>query len=404
MEPHAEPIPSQERLAAVDALRGFALLGILMVNLLFFSGPSDLVFGQPLSKVASPWTYLGILAFFQGKFYGVFAFLFGLGFAVQMERFEARGERPGRRFRRRLLVLLGFGLLHGLLVWMGDILTMYALIGFLLPAFRRCRPRTLLIWAGCLLLAQAILFLLLAGLLALAFSAAPAELAKGFEQQAQAASQKVAQSLAAYGSGPYAALFLVRAKELAFNYAATLSMAPHILAMFLMGLWTWKQGIPQALEAHGRLLRRAAAWGLGIGIPGGLAYAYLLSRGLTGPGIPQALLGFSLYFLVSPALSVGYMAAFTLLFRGPGRKALALLPDMGRMSLTNYLTQSLVMTTVFYFYGLGLFGKVPLPWALVMGGGLWVLQLFLSRAWLARHTRGPMEALWRRLTYGRTPA
>jgi len=401
-----EPTPASisERIPVVDALRGFALLGILLVNLLFFSGPADLVFGQSLSKVASPWTYLGLLTFLQGKFYGIFSFLFGLGFAVQMDRFEARGEHPGRRFRRRLLVLLGFGLLHGLLVWMGDILAMYALIGLLLPAFRRCRPRTLLIWAGCLLLGQALVFLAVSGITAMAFATAPEQMAKAMDQQAQASALKATRSLAAYGSGPYGQLFHFRARELAFNYGATLAVAPHILAMFLLGLWTWRQGLAQGLaqdlERQRPFLRKVLGWGLGLGLPGSLAYAFLFSHGLSGSGLPKAMLGFSIYFVASPALSLGYMAAFALLFMGPGRRVLALLPEMGRMSLTHYLGQSLVMTTVFYFYGLGLFGKVALPWALLMGLGLWILQVLLSRVWLVRHAQGPMESLWRRLTYG----
>lgn len=405
MEPEAltNAAPSG-RVLAVDALRGFALLGILMVNLIFFSGPVEQTFGRPITDVASPWTYGLVLTFAQGKFYGLFALLFGLGFAVQMDRFAARGEHPGRRFRRRLLVLLGFGLLHGTLLWMGDILAMYAVIGLLLPAFARRKPSTLIIWAASLLALLALLCAAMAGFMALGSAFAPQEVARSFAAQEQATSAKIAQSLAAYGSGPYGDLFRLRLRELLGNYGMTLSIAPHILAMFLLGLWAWRKGIVQDLEAHRPLLKRFAIGGLALGLPGNLLYAQLMGQGFTAAGAPKAILGFGIYALASPVLTVGYAAGIALFVLGPGARLGGWLAAAGRMSLTNYLTQSLVMTTIFYFYGLGLFGRLALPWALGLGALLWLGQVLLSRAWLNRHAQGPLEALWRRLAFGRASA
>lgn len=397
------PAP-MERVMAVDALRGFALLGILMVNLIFFSGPVEQTFGRPLAEVDSPWTYGLVLTFAQGKFYGLFALLFGLGFAVQMDRFAARGEKPGRRFRRRLLVLLGFGLLHGTLLWMGDILAMYAVIGLLLPAFAQRKPRTLLIWAASLLGLLALLCVLGAGFTALGSAFAPQEMARSFAAQEQASSAKIARSLAAYGAGPYGDLFRLRLKELLGNYGMTLSIAPHILAMFLLGLWTWRKGIAQNLTAHRPLLKRLALWGLGLGLPANLLYAYLMGHGFTAAGAAKAILGFGIYALASPILTVGYAAGLSLFLLGPGARLGAWLAATGRMSLTNYLSQSLVMTTVFYFYGFGLFGRLDLPWSLGFGAAFWVGQVCLSHFWLHRHAQGPLEALWRRLAFGRSSA
>lgn len=392
------------RVLAVDALRGFALLGILMMNVLFFSGPSQQIFGRPLSETPFPWAYGLVLVLAQGKFYGLFSLLFGLGFAIQMDRFAARGEQPGRRFRRRLMVLLGFGLLHGTLLWMGDILAIYALIGLLLPAFARCKPRTLLVWAIGLLIVLALIGAAIAGLVAMGAAFAPQEMARSFAAQDQAMAAETARSLAAYGSGPYSALFTFRLKELFSNYGMTLVLAPHILAMFLLGLWAWRKGIVQDLQAHRPFLKKLALWGFGLGLPGNLLYGYLLGQGFTVDGTAKALLGMSLSAFTSPALTLGYAAGLVLFVLGPGARLGAWLAGAGRMSLTNYLTHSLVMTTIFYFYGFGLFGRMALPLALGIGILLWVGQLFLSRLWLQRHAQGPLETLWRRLAFGRATA
>ncbi len=139
------PTALQERIALLDVLRGFAIFGILLFNMSFFSAPlylemAGMEWGSGIGDRA---TELLIRFFIQGKFYSLFAFLFGLGFAVQMLRAEAKGVRFGPLYRRRLLALLLIGLVHAYLIWMGDILTIYALLGFLLFFFRSRKPKTL---------------------------------------------------------------------------------------------------------------------------------------------------------------------------------------------------------------------------------------------------------------------
>ena len=146
------PVPQSERIHFLDILRGFAIFGILAVNLAGFASPAFLPGYAPPDSM--PWydelAQTLVLFFAEGKFYTIFAFLFGLGFAVQLARAEAKGKDIRSFYPRRLLVLFGFGVLHSILFWTGDILRLYAVLGFPLLAFRKRANRTLLIWAGAL--------------------------------------------------------------------------------------------------------------------------------------------------------------------------------------------------------------------------------------------------------------
>lgn len=405
MEP-VLPVSPQERIETMDALRGFALLGILMVNILFFCGPAQENFMRPWREAAHPWLQAGIAWLVQGKFYCLFSFLFGMGFSVQAARLEARGASPARVYSRRLLVLLAIGLLHGILIWMGDILAAYALAGFLLLAFRQRQPKTLLWWAAAFLILNALLYVVLWLVVSIALSvpAAAQEIAKQETLQKADMAKKLADALQAYGQGPYSLLFRVRFKELMTNYAMTLAVLPQILAMFLLGAWTGRKGVLKDPGSHRGLLTKVALWGLLFGLPANAWYAWSMGQGLPGTRNPGAFLAFALYVFAAPALSVAYAACLTLAFQRPlPAKFLRLLAAPGRMALTSYLTHSLVMTTVFYSFGLGLYARLPLPAAYGIALLLYALQIPLSRIWLSRYAMGPAEWVWRSLTYGVRP-
>jgi len=295
---------------------------------------------------------------------------------------------------------------HGTLLWMGDILAVYALLGFLLLAFRKRKPRTLLIWAFSLLAVGTLLILV--GWLVLTWAvslpqAAP-ELAKAKAEEQVRTAQAMAASLQAYGHGPYALLFKQRLKDLLHNYAMTWGVLPQILAMFLLGAWTARRGVFRAPEAHTSLLRNVQIWGFVWGLAGNGLFAWAMDKGMPGPGNTLALLGFAAYFTAAPALTLAYAAT---VLRALGRPSLqGLLQPLaapGRTALSNYLSHTVVMTTVFYFYGGGLYGKLPLLACYGLAVGLYVLLLWLSSLWLTRFAMGPAEWLWRRLTYGHAP-
>lgn len=397
------PTQPQERIPSMDVLRGFALLGVFVVNMLFFAQPYQQTMMRPWSDAPQAWFLAFLLLVFQGKFYCLFSFLFGMGFAEQMDRLQARDQAPGAIYRRRLLWLLFIGLAHGLLVWMGDILAIYALLGFLLLAFRTRKPKTLLVWAISFLGAAALLFALFFVVMTVALGipevAAKLETA-GRKQELQVA-QAIARSLWVYGNGPYTEIFRLRAKELASNYVMTLSIAPQILALFLLGAWTSRMGVVKNPAAHHGLITRVLGWGLVIGLLGTAIHLWCSAQGIPGPNNPRAMLGMSVYIFAAPCLSLAYAAGILRLLQGPAAVLLNPLAWNGRMALTNYLMHSVVFTCVFYHFGLGLFGKTSLVAGFGMALGLWLLQIPLSKLWLAKHAMGPAERVWRRLTYGK---
>lgn len=369
------PVRRAERVVALDALRGAAVLGILLVNVQYFQGPQRWLAGG-----TGEWTgadrgaaYL-VTALVEGKFITAFAFLFGVGMALQAARAEARGQPAGPLLVRRLAVLAGFGFVHSFLLWYGDVLLTYAVLGLVLVAARRAAPRTLLAWAGGL-----------AGVGALALlgtAALPEQGARGLGDLAE-------QGVAAYRSGDYSAMLAQRVRELGVYWLSFSFNGPWTLAPMLAGLAAGRAGLPGRLDRAGPLLRRVAAVGIGVGLPVSLLAA-IAEPARAGAAVVGA---------VAPLLSLGYLALGALLFSRPPGPVSHTLALVGRMALTNYLLQTVLATGV--YYGFGLYGRGTLLGALALTAVIWAVNLVLSRMWLARFPAGPAEAVWRRLTYGR---
>jgi uncharacterized protein len=402
----AGPVAAGERIATLDVLRGFALLGILLVNMEFFSQPvytqafNAGIFTGPLDRAAA-WLVAWLA---EGKFYSLFSFLFGYGLTIQMGRAAARGASFGPLYLRRLFVLLLIGLAHAFLIWVGDILVLYATVGVLLLLFVGRRPKTILIWAAILLLVPALFSLASAGLLAVArlMPEVAAEIDRGVAMTEAGYREAAARATGVYREGGFAAITAQRARDLRFLYGFSIFVVPGILAMFLLGLYAGKRELFQRVAEHLPFWRRVLGWGLGFGLVANLAYATLSESAGRATASPAVLVGTALQVLGAPALCLGYVAALTLLLRRAAWRArLAPLAAVGRLALSNYLLQSLVCTTIFYGYGLGLFGRVgPAP-GLLLAVAIYLLQLPLSVWWLRRFRFGPAEWLWRSLTYGR---
>jgi uncharacterized protein len=395
------PTTTSERIDVMDILRGFALLGILLVNMGIFSFP----FLATLTGTPRGSTPLDAAAEFiiqwlaAGKFYPLFSFLFGAGMALQMARIEERGGRVGRFMARRLLILMGFGLLHALLIWNGDILFIYGLTGLALVLFRKLEPKLLLIWAGVLFAIPFVLALLSAGSTALLGGMATGGtqefdtmgFLREFEQRA----------IQVYGSGTWGEIFVWRAIEwLIFLVFTLFGQWLQLLALFLVGMVFIKRGYLQNSAEHLPLFRRGLRLGLGIGLPANFIIALLDASGSSLTSVLPAL-GQAMALLAGPLLTLGYISAFVLLTQSETwRNRCAPLAAAGRMALSNYLAQSIVCTFIFYSFGLGLFGQVGAFAGLVLSVVIWLVQLPISMLWLSRFRFGPVEWLWRTLTYG----
>ena len=401
--PVATPVAETERIDLIDVLRGFALLGILAANMPLYSHPL-LVSGTGMPRGNSPLDGVAdfVVAWLAtGKFYPLFSVLFGLGVSIQLERAAARGVDFKRYFVRRMLILLGLGVAHALLVWNGDILVVYALVGLLLFLFRNARPRTLLIWAAVLFAIPLALGLsnALIGVVA-AVAMGPA---LGAFNVAATLNQINRLAIETYARGSWGQIFVWRAVEwLVMMLSSLLNAGPHILGLFVLGMYAGKTRLFSDLPGHLSLFRKGLRYGLLVGLPANLLIA--LARSSVNGNLlsPLLLLSQPLLLVVGPLLTAGYVGAFAALARRPAiHRLLRPLAAAGRMALSNYLMQSIVCTTLFYSYGLGLFGQVGAFAGLALTFGLWSVQLIVSWLWLRAFRFGPMEWLWRSLTYGR---
>jgi uncharacterized protein len=392
------PVAPSERVETIDILRGLALFGILAANIRGFAGPAATYFEPRLfwSSLHDRIAQAFIDTFVQGKFITLFAFLFGVGFAVQLERSQSRSGKFGRTYARRLFILLIFGLIHGLLIWWGDILLVYALTGFLLLLFRQRRDRTLVAWAIAAFLVPVLLS-------AAAFTASRFGHAPPMPPRPGAAElQKITQTFA---HGSWMEIEAARAHDaLVHNWIFTPVFFTHVLALFLIGVLAWRKGLftpsPESLPRY----RRAMWIGFAIGIPGNLLITIVRWRNDLPP-MPTTPLAAALtlvQMLAVPALSMGYLCLVILLCQSEAwRMRLRRFGAVGRMALSNYLLQSIIGTLIFYSYGLALFGRFGpealLVWTMLIYG----MQVVLSQWWLERFRYGPAEWLWRSLTYGR---
>jgi uncharacterized protein len=386
------PVRTAERIALIDILRGFALLGILLVNMQMFGAPLKLWFSRvewwpgPLDQAAR----LLILFFAQGKFYTLFSILFGLGLAIQLERAETHGVQSARFFARRMVWLLLIGLCHAFLIWMGDILVSYALVGFLLIPFRKRTSKTLVAWTVVLLLLPLLIF------------AVPTFLAATPERSPEEMLEMIDSATAAYSSGDLGRIFVQRAQDVGTIWLFSFLSFPNFLALFLIGLNLGRRRFFQNLESNLPFVRRWIWRLLALGVLGNVAMV-VATELAPDPMSPVAYFGQIFMTFGAPAMTLFYVSSIALLVqREPWARRLAPLAAVGRMALTNYLLQSLVCTAIFNGYGWpGLYGRVSTSIGLLLSFAIYLLQIPLSNWWLGRFRFGPAEWVWRSLTYGR---
>jgi uncharacterized protein len=387
------PVAVRERNLIVDVLRGAALFGILAANMRGFAAPGSVYFAHHLMWTGADRAVQALVdTVITGKFITIFAVLFGVGFIIQMDRASTGGAGF---FLRRMAGLFLIGLAHAFGFWWGDILLVYAVCGLVLPLFRRLSAPALFRWGLTLYWAPVVAYA--AFFVATLFGASPPGEATTPES--------IQKTIAIYANGSVAEIFVERAREWRqFNNPAFFIIGgTRIVALFLLGAWLWRSGRLREPEAHVAWWRRAQLIALPIGLVGNAAYAVIDLLYRPNMMVPSALTltWVTIQSVAVPALSLFYTATVILLCqREEWRIRLAGFANVGRMALTNYLLQTVICTTIFYSYGLGLFGRVGPLLLLPLGVAIYAFQVPFSRWWLARQEYGPMEWAWRRLTYG----
>ena len=363
---------SRKRQALPDQLRGFALLGIIVVNMPFLAVSNVGIWQLQLSSLSDQVVGFLIVALAQGKFYLLFAFLFGYSFTLIL---KSRSSDGARRYLRRLvgLALLGAG--HAYLFFIGDILMSYALLGLVLLLFIGRSTRTILI-------ASAISYLIGLVLLALVFfEALGAESsAGGFITNSDALDQALKGTFFEAVAGRAYALPEALLVQIVINWFPSLSM-------FLLGLAAGRAGLLSDPSKNVGLWRSFVIVGVLIGLPAGFASAWL---GLV-PEDPNGVYGIAgvvLGFALAPALSAGYVGAIALLSH---RRFMTYAEPAGRMSLTGYLGESILLSAIFCGWGLGLFGVLSLTQSLLVALGVWIALEVFAKQWLRRYAYGPFE-------------
>jgi uncharacterized protein len=390
-----QPVSVAERMEVLDVLRGIAIYGILLVNIGALSGSEFLTPAQhsalPLSRADSVLEFLLEWLVAQ-KFYSLFSFLFGVGFAVFVSRASARGSEPARLFKRRLAGLAIIGLVHTTLIWMGDILLTYALIGFALIPFLHRDDRTVLRWATMWLIAPIPLYLVVFGLAW--FLPAP--------PPTGSLPPVLVGAVDAFAHGRY--LDVVRG-NLIFSVAnairrLVLMFFPRVFGMFLLGFYVGRRNVFGSVAQHRPLFQRVLIWGFGMGLPLSFVAAALGDSG--NPRFPTGLelLHMTVQTIAVPSLALGYAAAISLMFHRRPRLLRHVAP-VGRMALSNYLLHSICGVMVFYGIGLGLWGRASFFVLMVAATAVVAIQMVVSRWWLSRAAFGPAEWIWRTMTYGR---
>ncbi|MEJ1096665.1 MULTISPECIES: DUF418 domain-containing protein [unclassified Pseudoxanthomonas] len=398
------PVAPADRIETLDVLRGFALLGILLMNIEGFVGPlvGALTGLDPLLTGADRWVDAAIYVMVQGKFYTLFSLLFGMGFAVMSQRAEVAMRPFAGVYWRRGLVLLGIGLVHALLIWAGDILVTYALMSFLLLAFRPA-PKKWLPWLAAGIYLLPVAFMGAIGALGTLMQFEPTAAAEWNKSMAELASQMGTlqeSERSAYGAGTFQQATAQRFEDTGFMLSNLPMMGFSVFGMFLLGSWFVKSGAIARPDQHAGLFRRLRWLALPVGLAAMLgSYTLEPTMDFATFTITTAI-AFALGAVGSALMCLGYMAWIVRGLLSPSwERLLRWFAPAGRMALTNYLLQSVVCSWIFYGYGLGYFERLPRAWQVPFVVALFVVQVLLSHAWLKRYRFGPMEWLWRSLTY-----
>jgi uncharacterized protein len=402
----AASLPAAQRIPTLDILRGFALMGILIMNMpgFSYSGWTESDGSHHWPGAVDQWAESVRDMLFSGKFNSMFSLLFGIGFTIQFARMQTSDPaHASGLYLRRLLVLAAIGVLHACVLWTGDVLHVYAVLGIvMLFGLRRVSDRGIVA-----LIVACLVWPIVSGALRLAVITPEMVAARVAVGQAFGASNNLA-----FGHGGFIDAVRENTRMMVFDYTDPLALWGNFNWYVMMGLTMligllagrrrWVQRMPE-LMPH---IRRLTWWALALGLVCGAAFTVIFHFNRTPGPSPIKMLGSLCYGFSRLSLMVFYVLAIVRLAQLPDwQRRFAPLAAAGRMPLTNYLMQTLICTTLFYHWGFGLWDRVGPAWGFALSLALfWAVQVPWSLWWLRRHERGPMEMLWARLTYGRRQA
>jgi uncharacterized protein len=381
--------PVRERKLWLDAVRGVALFGILMVNVGVFSGPYPLSEHDPWTATRDRFAYALVDAVFANKCFPTFSFLFGLGFGIQLERAKSEaGERSAvfaRLWRRRMGALLAIGLVHAAFLSAIDILVQYALLGMLLYALRKAHDRTLLGIAALLLAIPVVLMFLAVRAGETGFT--------GYSPR------HAAHMIHGYAHGTFGDFVRIRLADLRDYYLWVAYFAGWpITAMFLTGYVAARRGLLRAVDTERERLRRIFGVAITLGLAASAARIALDHELYPAPTVRPMrwVLHALLQMIGDPSLSISYVSGLALAFSRRGSERVAgVFAAIGRNALTNYVVQSIAMSLA--FFATRSFGSVAPSTALLVGVAIYLVQLAFAQR---NRGPGPLERLWRAWTYG----
>lgn len=396
--PTAAPVTADERIVSLDVLRGVAILGILLMNIQSFSMVGAAYFnptayGDLTGLNRFVWSLSHMLA--DTKFISIFSMLFGAGIVLFASKLEGRGLRPGVVHYRRTFWLLLIGLAHGFLLWGGDILTVYALIGFIVYLFWRRSALGLFI-TGVIAMAVVVPLYFMGNF---GIQMAPPEVMEAMTSFWAPGAEEVAAEVAGF-RGMWGDQMPFRSEHMgsALTSAFLFFMLWRVGGMMLVGMALYKWGVLSAKMSK-KFYATAAIVGCAAGFP--IIWLGIVRRFADGWTMPWSFFNGSLYNYVGSVLVAwGYIALVMLIVKsGVLGKLGRAFAAAGRMAFTNYLMQTVICTTIFYGHGFGLFGSVERMHQILIVFAVWIFQLWFSTFWLQRFRFGPAEWAWRTLTY-----
>lgn len=381
------------RIELLDAIRGFALFGILLMNLEAFNGPILMALSgidaslSGADRLADAFIYI----FVQGKFWTLFSLLFGIGFAMMFDSAERSGADFRRIYKRRLWALMAIGAAHAILIWEGDILFAYAVSGFVL-LWRMKTNAVPRLWPIVLTYCAPLALITIGGFLA------PAQ------SQGQDLANMLAEEIKFQGHSAYWVTLQWRAGYFIEGLGNLFVLLPLAVAVFAMGVRLHRSGWTKAITGP-----ENAAGTRALGFYGSGMALMLLSVWIAPSASPAE---FNATFAMVNVLNMlsGFLMCLGMFFglrwlwaKPAAQTVMARLAPLGRMALSNYLMQSVVCTLIFCGYGLGYFQQMPRAWHIPFALILITLQTVFSTWWLGRFSMGPAEYIWRWLTYGKRP-